>query len=97
MFINVGHQRVSQSSSIQTKRERIYIRYLILSYPHLYPHQLGPYKLAANLFSQQGGNDCLTQTSPGPELLANPEPDFYILGIHIDLPLYPFSKELIDL
>jgi hypothetical protein len=40
---------------------------------------LGPMKLAAALAGQRG-QDCLTQTSQGPETLRNPEPNFYILG-----------------
>jgi hypothetical protein len=40
---------------------------------------LGPMKLAASLL-KQGGGDCLAQTSPGPEALRNPEPNFFILG-----------------
>lgn len=39
----------------------------------------GPMKLAAALLGA-GGGDCLGQPSPGPETLANPEPDFFILG-----------------
>jgi hypothetical protein len=44
----------------------------------------GPMKLAAYLLSQnagqEGGGDCLAQTSGGFETLVSPEPDFYILG-----------------
>ncbi len=40
---------------------------------------LGPMKLAATLL-QSDSSDCLTQTSPGPETLKNPEPNFFILG-----------------
>ncbi|MCB1034499.1 MAG: hypothetical protein KDD47_11770 [Acidobacteria bacterium] len=40
----------------------------------------GPMKLAAALLGQDSGGDCLAQTSHGPEVLRNPEPDFYILG-----------------
>lgn len=40
----------------------------------------GPMKLAAALLGDAGG-DCLTQTSKGPEVLKNPEPNFFILGI----------------
>ncbi len=42
----------------------------------------GPMKLAAQLLSQAGGgsDDCLDQTSCGPESLLNPEPDFFLLG-----------------
>ncbi len=39
----------------------------------------GPIKLAAHLLGETSG-DCLQQTSPGWELLRNPEPNFYILG-----------------
>ena len=39
----------------------------------------GPMKLAATLLAG-GSADCLTQTSAGPDVLRNPEPDFYILG-----------------
>lgn len=39
----------------------------------------GPMKLAASLLADSS-SDCLDQTSHGPETLANPEPDFYILG-----------------
>ena len=40
---------------------------------------LGPMKLAAAL-SGKAGDDCLKQTSCGPDTLRNPEPNFYILG-----------------
>jgi len=40
---------------------------------------LGPIKLAASLLGQKAG-DCLKVSSPGPETLRNPEPNFYILG-----------------
>ena len=39
----------------------------------------GPIKLAAHLLGQTSG-DCLQQTGGGPELLRNPEPNFYIIG-----------------
>ncbi len=42
----------------------------------------GPMKLAAALMAQDdGGGDCLDQTSLGAETLRNPEPGFFILGI----------------
>ncbi len=40
----------------------------------------GPMKLAAALLGESSA-DCLTQTGKGPEVLRNPEPDFYILGM----------------
>jgi thioredoxin reductase len=40
---------------------------------------LGPMKMAAALLGQKTG-DCLKMTSPGPETLRNPEPNFYIIG-----------------
>jgi thioredoxin reductase len=40
---------------------------------------LGPMKLAAALLGQRN-EDCLKQTSCGPETLRNPEPNFFILG-----------------
>jgi hypothetical protein len=40
---------------------------------------LGPMKLAALLLGQRG-EDCLKQTSGGPDTLRNPEPNFFILG-----------------
>ncbi|MFQ5788986.1 MAG: NAD(P)-binding domain-containing protein [Acidobacteriota bacterium] len=39
----------------------------------------GPMKLSAALLGESSA-DCLAQTSKGPEVLKNPEPDFYILG-----------------
>jgi len=39
----------------------------------------GPMQLASALLANRSV-DCLTQTSSGPEMLRNPEPDFYILG-----------------
>ena len=39
----------------------------------------GPMKLAAALLGT-GAGDCLDQRSHGPRTLANPEPDFYVLG-----------------
>lgn len=39
----------------------------------------GPIKLAAHLLGETSG-DCLQQNSAGPELLKNPEPNFFILG-----------------
>ncbi|MCP4512101.1 MAG: hypothetical protein GY826_37515, partial [Fuerstiella sp.] len=39
----------------------------------------GPIKLAAHLLGETSG-DCLQQSVGGPELLQNPEPNFYILG-----------------
>ncbi|MEJ7817957.1 MAG: NAD(P)-binding protein [Thermoleophilaceae bacterium] len=39
----------------------------------------GPINLAAALLGEAGG-DCLSQPTPGPETLANPEPGFFILG-----------------
>ena len=39
----------------------------------------GPMKMAAHLLGETA-TDCLSQSVPGPELLRNPEPDFYILG-----------------
>ncbi len=39
----------------------------------------GPIKLAAHLTGETD-YDCLAQTAPGPDLLDNPEPNFYILG-----------------
>lgn len=41
----------------------------------------GPMKLAAALLSEGSSADCLTQTGKGPEVLKNPEPNFYILGM----------------
>ncbi len=41
----------------------------------------GPMKLAAALLSENASADCLTQTSKGPDVLKNPEPDFYIIGM----------------
>ena len=41
----------------------------------------GPMKLAAALLAESGSADCLTQTGKGPDVLKNPEPDFYILGM----------------
>lgn len=38
----------------------------------------GPMKLAASLLTSSG--DCLSQSSPGPDLLKNPEPNFFIIG-----------------
>ncbi len=40
----------------------------------------GPIELAASLLSGSSNSDCLAQTSAGPEVLKNPEPDFYIVG-----------------
>lgn len=40
----------------------------------------GTMKLAASLLAASGGADCLAQPSPGPELLKNPEPGFFVLG-----------------
>jgi thioredoxin reductase len=40
---------------------------------------LGPMKLAAALLGQKS-DDCLKQTGCGPDVLRNPEPNFYILG-----------------
>lgn len=39
----------------------------------------GPMSLAAALLGA-GGGDCLAQPETGPEVLTNPEPDFFILG-----------------
>jgi hypothetical protein len=39
----------------------------------------GPMKLAAALLSDTGGN-CLAPKASGPELLMNPEPQFFVLG-----------------
>lgn len=38
----------------------------------------GPMKLAATLLD--AGGDCLAQDAPGPDLLRNPEPNFFVLG-----------------
>jgi thioredoxin reductase len=40
---------------------------------------LGPMKLAATLLGQKG-QDCLKQTAAGPDVLRNPEPNFFVLG-----------------
>lgn len=40
---------------------------------------LGPMKLAAALLGNKT-NDCMKQTSHGPDTLRNPEPNFYLLG-----------------
>lgn len=40
----------------------------------------GPMKLAASLLASAGNADCLAQSSAGPEVLKNPEPDFFVLG-----------------
>ncbi len=40
---------------------------------------LGPMKLAASLMGN-ASTDCLDQTAPGPDVLTNPEPNFFILG-----------------
>ncbi len=40
----------------------------------------GPMKLSAALLAADAGADCLDQVSHGAAALANPEPDFYILG-----------------
>ncbi|MGI9628260.1 MAG: FAD-dependent oxidoreductase [Longimicrobiales bacterium] len=40
----------------------------------------GPMKLAATLLAAGGGADCLAQESHGVDVLANPEPNFFILG-----------------
>lgn len=39
----------------------------------------GPMNLAAALLAESS-TDCLTQQSPGPDTLKNPEPNFYIIG-----------------
>lgn len=39
----------------------------------------GPIKLAASLLGETSG-DCLAMASPGPDVLRNPEPNFFILG-----------------
>ncbi len=39
----------------------------------------GPIKLAASLLGETSG-DCLAMESPGPDVLRNPEPNFFILG-----------------
>lgn len=39
----------------------------------------GPIKLAAHLLGEASA-DCLQQSAGGPELLMNPEPNFYVLG-----------------
>ena len=39
----------------------------------------GPMKIAAALLGQKT-NDCMKQTTPGPDSLRNPEPNFYVLG-----------------
>ncbi len=39
----------------------------------------GPIKLAASLL-QNASVDCLVQTTPGPQALLNPEPDYYVIG-----------------
>lgn len=39
----------------------------------------GPMKLAATLLGESGG-DCLAQAGHGPDVLTNPEPDFFMLG-----------------
>lgn len=43
---------------------------------------LGPMKLAAALLGEGRGDsaDCLAETSRGPEVLENPEPNFFIIG-----------------
>ncbi len=41
----------------------------------------GPMKLAAALLAESSSTDCLTQSSPGPETLKNPEPNFFIIGM----------------
>ena len=52
-------------------------------YEELHIHECyatqGPMKLAAQLLGETS-NDCLAQSSKGIETLANPEPNFYILG-----------------
>ncbi|RMF62048.1 MAG: monooxygenase [Calditrichaeota bacterium] len=40
-----------------------------------------PMKLAAALLSEGSSTDCLTQSSKGAEVLKNPEPNFYVLGM----------------
>lgn len=40
----------------------------------------GPMKLAASLLAG-GSSDCLDQVSHGPDVLRNPEPDFFVLGV----------------
>ncbi len=55
-------------------------------YRELQVHQCyaseGPMKLAAALLAASGGGggDCLAQSSPGPDTLKSPEPDFFVLG-----------------
>lgn len=39
----------------------------------------GPIRLAAALLGENNA-DCLKQTCPGPEVLSNPEPNFFVLG-----------------
>jgi hypothetical protein len=46
---------------------------------HLCYASEGPMKLAASLLKNASA-DCLDEVSQGPEVLKNPEPDFYILG-----------------
>ncbi len=41
---------------------------------------LGPMKLASALAGASGAADCLSQVSHGVDALANPEPNFYIVG-----------------
>lgn len=41
----------------------------------------GPMKLAASLLAANGdGGDCLSQAAPGPDVLRNPEPRFFVVG-----------------
>lgn len=40
---------------------------------------MGPMKLSAALLGESSA-DCMAQTSKGPEVLVNPEPDFFVLG-----------------
>ena len=75
------------------KREEIVVDQIIANtgyrpdrtlYEELQVHECyatqGPMKLAAKLLGETSA-DCLDQTSHGAEVLRNPEPNFYILGM----------------
>ena len=79
------HQQGGETSNLHVDRivANVGFRPDTSIYQELQVHQCyaseGPLKLAASLMAESS-NDCLTQTSPGPKTLMNPEPGFLILG-----------------
>lgn len=89
-----GMRQFTIESNVSGKTEKLAVDRIVANvgytpdnsiYRELQVHECyasrGPMKLAAALLRESASADCLDQTGKGPEVLKNPEPGFYIIGM----------------